>query len=801
MGPYARVAVLRPVHRTFHYRIPEHLGAFAVPGARCAVPFSGTRTVGFVVALEDAAETPRVKDLLEVLDPAPSLPADLLRFGMWLSAYYHHPPGETLAALFPPGSRAGSEVVYRLGERCPGDGTREPEEEKILGRLRAREILPVSAFRPGEQQVVGRLVQKGWVEREWRGRAPEAPRGEDWFRLLPEAPSPDDVAARSPRQSQALCALAEGPRSARLLSAEGVSRAALLRCVEKGWISRGEKPAEAADPALYGLAGSGSRPRLTPEQAGAVDQVREAMDSGAFVTILLEGVTGSGKTEVYIRAVEEARGRGRGAIVLVPEIALTPQVLGRFVEAFGQGVAVLHSGLGERERRLQWERVRGGEARVALGTRSAVFAPVRDLGLVVVDEEHDPSYKQEEGLRYHAKHAALVRARACGAVAVLGSATPDIETYHAAAEGRFRRAVLPRRVGGAQPPSVEVIDLRQEEGRRRSPVLLSEPLRAAVGECLRRGEQALLFLNRRGFSPALVCRTCGEALGCRRCSIALTLHRSRGPSDLLCHHCGVRREPPETCPSCGSPDLAAAGAGTQRLLEEALGLWPSARIVRLDRDTAASGPAVIRSVHQGEVDILVGTQMIAKGHHFPRLTAVGVVDADLSLHFPDFRAAERTFQLLMQVAGRAGRERLEGRVLLQTRNPHHPAIAAAARGDYEAFARGELEARREAGFPPFRRVALVRVSAPAEADGQGAAAEVAERARAAAGRGKVEILGPARAPIERVRGRWRYQVFLRGPGPEAGPVQQVLRRLRAVRVGSAAADVRVQVDVDPVSFL
>jgi primosomal protein N' (replication factor Y) len=466
-------------------------------------------------------------------------------------------------------------------------------------------------------------------------------------------------------------------------------------------------------------------------------------------------------------------------------------------------VAVLHSGLGERDRRLQWERVRRGEARVALGARSAVFAPLRRVGLIVVDEEHDGSYKQEEGLRYNAKHVALMRARTSDAVAILGSATPDIETFWAAQTGRYRSVVLPRRVRAVSPPEIRIVDLRQEERRRRGQVLLSEPLQKTVEEALGRGEQALLFLNRRGFSPAFLCSSCGEAVYCRHCSIALTLHRAHGSSALLCHYCGNRLPPAPKCPGCGSDALAPAGAGTQKLVEAALQAWPAARVLRLDRDTARKEGAaeVLGTFHRGEADVLVGTQMVAKGHHFPRLTVVGVVDADQSLHLPDFRAAERTFQVLTQVAGRAGREMLSGLALFQTRNPDHPVIRAAAAGDYDAFANEELEARREAGFPPFRRLGLVRVAARTEEGVRRAAELAAAEARRLAAPNGVEVLGPAPAPIERIRAWWRFQVLLRAPGPEPSPLQRVLRQFLVAMAATARTDVRIHVDVDPVSML
>jgi len=806
MGSFARVAVLRPVSQTFHYRVPEHLRPLAEPGVRCSVPFGKTRTVGFILALDPEADVPRVRDLLEILDPEPCLTPDLLELGVWLAAYYHHPPGETLAALLPPSARAWAEPVYEA-VALPADGAcpappADPGAALLLARIRARGELPTAQLRASEQGSLDVLLRSGAVERRWRVSAPSPQRGEEWFSLSPGGPRPEEVERRAPRQADVLRALGSGPVPAAVLRAQGISREALLRARERGWVTSRDAPPEGADLGRFGLGGEGAVLRLTDEQRRAVELVTARLAAGAFSPILLQGVTGSGKTEVYIRAVDAARRAGKGAVVLVPEIGLTPQMLGRFAAAFGAGIGLLHSGLGERERRLQWERLLRGDARIALGARSAVFAPVRDLGLIVVDEEHESAYKQEDGLRYHAKHAALMRARACGAVVLLGSATPDVETFAAADSGRYRRVVLPSRVGTAPAPEIRVVDLRQEESRRRSRVLFSDPLREAVARALARGEQALLFLNRRGFSPAVVCSACAAAVTCSHCSIALTLHRGPGNPNLMCHYCGSRRPVPTRCPGCGAEGLAAAGAGTQRLVEEAGAVWEGARVLRLDRDTTrrCGGAEVLGAFGRGEADLLVGTQMVAKGHHFPRLTVVGVVDADLSLHFPDFRAAERTFQVLTQVAGRAGREDLPGQVFLQTRDPHHPTLAAAVAGDYEAFARAELAIRQEAGFPPFRRLALLRVSGPRAEEARSRAERVAEQARRRGG-GRVEVLGPAPAPLERLRGRWRFQILLRAPGAEPGPLQGLLRRLLRDNLGELSGDLRLHVDVDPVSLL
>lgn len=807
MGSFARVAVCLPLPRTLHYGIPDHLVPCARPGARCVVPLGNARATGFIVDLDLVAEVPKVRDLLEVLDRDPALPEDLVRLGLWLSRYYHGPPGETLASLLPPGFRARARPVYRpvAGSAVSADeglGTRAAALWEALCR---KGQLAASALRVSDGKILAALVARGVAVREWAVETRAAPVGTSRYARALQAPSPDSLPARCRGQVEVLRLLSDRSLTRGELLAAGASAEALRRLVAKGWVERRVEAACAVIPDGGAFRAGDADLVLSPEQAQALEAIRAGLAGGPDRTFLLHGVTGSGKTEVYLRAVEEVHRRGQGAIVLVPEIGLTPQLLGRFAARFGGALAVLHSGLGERERRLQWERVRRGEASIAVGARSAVFAPVARLGLVVVDEEHEASYKQEEGLRYHAKHAALMRAQFSEAVVVLGSATPDLETYWRARAGAVRGLSLPRRVRAARPPEVRLVDLRQEESRRRSRVLLSEPLRRGVEEALGRGEQGLIFLNRRGFSPALLCPDCGEALRCPRCAVALTLHRRPQIPEglLLCHHCGGERRPPSTCASCGSAGLTPIGFGTQRLVEAAERAWPGARVSRLDRDTArgSGGAQVLGAFHKGEADILVGTQMVAKGHHFPRLTVVGIADADQSLHLPDFRAAERTFQVLTQVAGRAGREEQEGVVFLQTRLPHHPVFQAVATGDFEGFAAGELEARREAGFPPFRRLALLRVSSPDRTEGETAARDLARRAVACGAPYGVEVLGPAPAPLERLRGRYRFQVLLRAPAWEPGPMQRVLRRLLAEPVPRGSGDLWIQPDVDPVSLL
>jgi primosomal protein N' (replication factor Y) len=514
---------------------------------------------------------------------------------------------------------------------------------------------------------------------------------------------------------------------------------------------------------------------------------------------VLQGVTGSGKTEVYLRLIAEARQRGRGALVLVPEIALTPQLAARFRARFGDDVAVLHSGLPAAQRRAAWRRLRAGEVGIALGARSAVFAPVRQLGVVVVDEEHDPSFKQEDGLRYSGRDLALVRAQKNEAVAVLGSATPSLETFRNVEQGRYQRLLLPTRANpaaAARPlPPVEIIDLRRQPPMADG--LFSKPLLQAMQATFQAGEQSILFLNRRGFSPLVLCRACGHVLRCTQCAVAMTYHQARAL--LACHYCGREEAVPRLCPSCHAPKLERLGTGTERVETLVREHFPTARVARLDRDSAGGrGGAVLErvlgQVHARAIDILVGTQMVTKGHDFEGVTLVGVLLPDQGMHMPDFRAAERTFQLLEQVAGRAGRGERPGRVLVQTYTPEHPAVAALPAHDYEGFARAELGRRREASYPPFTRLIALRLEGGEGTDVRQAAGQAAARARAAGGEA-VRVKGPAEAPIAVIRGLHRWQVWL------AGTDRTALAAAARAAAGTSSPGVRLVVDVDPQSVL
>jgi primosomal protein N' (replication factor Y) len=620
---------------------------------------------------------------------------------------------------------------------------------------------------------------------------------------LARAVTGDDRAAlaRAPRRLAVVDALAAagGEVDVAALAADVPRAADHVRALARaGLVEFGRREARrdrwAAAAAAVGTAPA-VPPPLTAAQASALARIAAAVDERRFESFLLHGVTGSGKTEVYLHAIAQVMAQARSAIVLVPEISLTPQLAARFRARFGERVAVLHSGLSDGERFDEWHRIRSGAARIALGARSAVFAPVRDLGIIVVDEEHDSSFKQEEGVRYHARDVALVRAQRAGAACVLGSATPSLESYRGAEIGRATLLELPERATQSPLPQVEIVDLRVY--RPEGDALLTSPLADAIEGTLAAGDQVILFLNRRGFSTFVLCGRCGRAFRCPQCSVSLTLHKLG--ARLLCHYCGHGEPIPDACAPCGGArTIVKRGVGTEKVAEAIAARFPAARVARLDRDTAGGrGLAdVLGRVARREVDILVGTQMVTKGHDFPGVTLVGVLCADTGLSLPDFRAGERTFQLLTQVAGRAGRGDRPGRVIVQSYRPDAIPVAAAQGHDYARFYRAEAAARAELGYPPFGHLIALRFDGR-DADAVRRTAHLLERRIAASGAGDVSVLGPVEAPLARLKGRTRWHLWLRGPDRKA------VRRLATalLRGTEWPATVRVALDVDPVSAL
>jgi primosomal protein N' (replication factor Y) len=618
------------------------------------------------------------------------------------------------------------------------------------------------------------------------------------FRQLQVAILRDEAAVvEAPAQAEALARLRTAGgrlRVAELVRGRSSLRSALARLQKRGVVSL-EDEADVRQPAGLALR-EDVRPELLPEQEEAAAVLREALDRGGFAPLLLHGVTGSGKTEVYFRAADAALAHGKGVLILVPEIALTPMLVRAAASRFGATVSVQHSELSAGERHDQWWRIREGEARVVVGARSAVFAPLPAVGLIVVDEEHEASYKQEESPRYHARDVAVMRGTLEGAVVLLGSATPSVESHTNALKGKYRRLSLRTRIGAHGLPRVEVVDRRALLRAGGDPIL-SPSLRAALEERLRRGEQALLLLNRRGYATSLLCRECGQEAACPNCSVSLTLHGHGRRA--LCHYCGHEVPAPAACGGCKGVYLRLTGYGTEQVVEVVKSALPTARIARVDRDLAGRRGAVgaaLAAFEAGETDILIGTQMIAKGHDFPRVTLVGVIDADVGLGLPDFRAAERTFQLLTQVAGRAGRAALAGEVILQSHWPDHYALTFACAQDYAAFYEREMEFRRTMAYPPVSALLNLVIKARDAMAGAKEADALGRRLREQAA-GRYKVLGPGRAPLSRLRGEYRFQILLKG---QRAAMRDAVRRALEERHGSARWP-GIAVDVDPVSVM
>jgi primosomal protein N' (replication factor Y) (superfamily II helicase) len=746
----ARLAVPVPLGQAFTYLVPPELRDRVKRGARVLCELGKRKVLGVVL---DVAERPpeiaieRMKPIVAVVDAEPVLPEELLSFLQQLASYYVAPIGGAIELSLPAVERSAAELL----KATQGE----------LGKVPAK--------------VVGRWVQ--FVELAAQRPLAAVPRG--------KAP-------------QVLTALERGALpTAEVEKLVPGARAALKRLAELGFVELTKREPPPEPDALLGAAVPRDvPPELTAAQAAAVAGISQKLTAGERAQFLLEGVTASGKTEVYLRAAKHTLELGKSAIVLVPEIALTPQLVARFRARLGDQIAVMHSALSDSERHRMWRGLRSGELRIAVGARSALFAPVSSLGLICVDEEHDGSFKQEEGVRYHARDMALLRAHRAGAVCVLGSATPSLSSVALVREGRLLHLRLPARARAASIlPSVEVVDIRRVGPGIAGEKLLSLPLTRALEAVLSSKQQAILFLNRRGFAPSLVCEACGHVAECPHCSVSLTLHRARR-SELVCHYCDYTTRVPERCQKCNAADLGEEGAGTERIESLLAERFPQARIARLDRDVAAGikSEKVLTRMREGEIDILVGTQMVTKGHDLPNVTLVGVLNADAALSMPDFRAAERSFHLLVQVAGRAGRGDVKGKVLIQTRTPDHPAIAFAASHDVTGFVEQEMVLRQELNYPPFSRLALVRVDAVEEPRAQAAAERLARLAKKE-GQG-AEVLGPAPAPLVRLRNRYRYRFLVRSNDRAA-------LRAALLAVARAPSDhkVRVAIDVDPVNML
>ncbi len=816
---------------TYHYRIPDDWPGVAAVGTGIVVPFGRRRVSAFI--LRTHVDPPPDVEVLAAIEPLASEPffGDLqVRMFEFMARYYLAPIGEVVRTALPAGIL---QSTHRIAEITDAGRAALREEGTVREALAA--LLTALAEEP-EGIAVAALAKRVPTFRDTQLRALErdgltitrvqmrmaAVRAKTvaTYSTAPGANVNSARAAlvRSPKRLAVLEAIVASGRAvtggeiAALIDAD--PRAHLRALAAAGWIRVGAR--EVYRQSAIEME-QGVPPVLNTAQGMAVRRICAAMDEREHRTFVLHGVTGSGKTEVYLRLVERALAAGRPALVLVPEIALTPQLVGRFVGRFGDAVGASHSGLAPGERYDLWRRVRRGETRVVIGARSAIFAPFDDLGVVIVDEEHDGSYKQDDALPYNARDLAIWLGRETKCPVVLGSATPSVETYQAAKSGRYELLELRERVHGRGMPPVQVVDLRPlEKELARKPrterpddalpharVIFSPTLESAMRQNLEAEEQTILLLNRRGYSTHVFCLVCGASAQCLDCDVSLTFHASRAKA--VCHYCDREYAPPRACRVCGGERMFYAGLGTEQVEHEIARVFPSARVVRMDRDTVTGREGhqrVLTPFRRGEADILLGTQMVAKGHDFPNVTLVGVLQADGSLSMPDFRSAERTFQLVTQVSGRAGRAEAPGRIVMQTYNPDHYALACAAEHDFERFFAIEIDRRKNSWFPPFARTALIRVSGPDRDAARNAAMAAAKGARKAAkelGFGPDAVLGPARSMIARVKNRFRFQVFLRAQTP--GDLHRLVAAAKKAHDRVAPSTLAWRVDMDPQSVV
>jgi primosomal protein N' (replication factor Y) len=836
---YCDVALPVPLDRAFTYELG---GLEAEVGARVMVPFGGQRLVGVVVGLHDVApaDDVEVKRVQEVMDEAALLPDELMELGKWVAAYYCAPLGEVLRGMMPLTAEVRRQWVYKIGEQgrkvlyegAKGSSRRsklsvedQNREYAVLNYLESGEAGKTATIRSAtgaNKALLDAMVKKKWLVREPLAEVRDARRVES-VAVLEEQETPSDAAGkRLPKLNEnqlavmaelAGCGGRELVRSLRgRLRESGVPESTLGTLVKRGLV-RLEETAQAFH--VTGLQQEGKKFAhehvLNEAQTEALGTIVAAMEKGGFRPHLLYGITGSGKTAVYVAAMQRALAAGKSALLLVPEIGLTPGTAAQMVAAFGGDVALLHSQLTPDERAEQWHRIRRGEARVVIGTRSAVFAPMPELGLILVDEEHDGSYKQEETPRYHGRDVAVMRGKLLGCTVVLGSATPSLESWQNAERGRYARVEILARVEARPLPKVEMIDMREEFRETGQEQLFSRRLIEETQATIDRGEQVVILINRRGYSFVVMCRSCGEKLECENCAISLTYHKggeeqslhgeARVGQRLECHYCGYRRTVPKACPKCQSEHLYYLGAGSEQGEERLQELFPGARIGRMDRDTVRSRGDMERllgKLQSGEINLLVGTQMIAKGHDFHGVTLVGVVGADFALSLPDFRAAERVFQLITQVSGRAGRGELPGKVLVQTYQPDHYVNQFAREHDYTGFAARELYFRRAMRYPPFSVLANVIIQSERLEEVLEWSTKLGRWLQQRKLEG-VRVLGPAAAPNSRLKRIYRYHLVLKADRRDV--LGAALRELLAVVDREEIPRRSVVVDVDPMHLM
>jgi primosomal protein N' (replication factor Y) len=816
MPRFCDVAVPVPLESTFTYSVN---GTEPVPGGRVIVPFRAQKHVGIVTRLHDEEPSVKTKPVQQVVDAAPILSEHLLELGRWISGYYIAPIGEVYRTMLPLLAEVRKTVAYLIADagldvlqqsaekgnsrRSKLDIAEQMIEYEVLDYLAnsdepVRESTLRSATNANKQLLAG-MVRKKWIARFDATAMRDASRVRRIAVLQQsQAAGPPKRPLNDNQQILMTALIAAGGRSpVDELNKLSVPRSTLQTLVKRGLVAIEEEPQDFHVSRLPGKATAGLS--FTDEQKAALDHIHASAASSRFSVTLLHGVTGSGKTAVYLEAMQRVLASGGGAIMLVPEIGLTPAAAAHLHTIFGDEVAILHSGLTDPERAEQWHRIHRGEAKIVVGTRSAVFAPVINLKLIIVDEEHDHSYKQEETPRYQGRDVAVMRGKLTSAAVVLGSATPSLESYQNATAGKYRLIELKRRVADRPLPEVEIVDLRFEFQQTGKDQVFSRQLIEETQQRIANGEQVIILMNRRGYSAVVVCRSCGEAVQCRNCAITLTHHK--GSPRLECHYCGYRERVPHVCPKCSSEHIYFLGAGSEQVEERLHQAFPTARIGRLDRDTVRGRhdfERVLNQLNAGEIDILVGTQMVAKGHDIHGVTLVGVVGADFALGFPDFRAAERTFQLLTQVAGRAGRGQIAGKVILQTFFPDHYAIQFAQKHDFGGFAQKELQFRKWMHYPPFTSVANVLVRSDKLDQALRFSGEIGNWFKNTRLEG-VRVMGPAAAPIVRLKRDYRYHFVLKAERKETlnATLRAMLRHCESLKIPRTS----VIVDVDALSLM
>ncbi|MDZ7330414.1 MAG: primosomal protein N' [candidate division KSB1 bacterium] len=823
---FAEIAVPVPIHQTYTYQIPEDFQASICPGYRVIVPLGQRKITGYVVALLDECDRSDLKPIDDLLDDGPALQPDLLLLARWISDYYICPLGEAIKAMLPSGINVESQIIITLQKNHDEiqDYLREnhvPTQAQILHQLMETGSLSIEELRKrvrrsGLNYSINRLVENGLVTRSLELTKPSIrPKFESWIRIGMGYSDPirvqevqNKLTQKNPREWEVFrSVLAVGEIARRDLAAQlGADGKTINRLIKLGYLEKFQK--EVVRLYYSTSAETIAQPiQLNEYQQRALQPIIDAIDRGEYRTFLIHGVTGSGKTQVYIEALKHAIARGKTGIVLVPEISLTPQTVSRFTANFPDQVAVLHSRMSPGERFDSWRRLKRGELKIAIGPRSAIFAPLENLGMIIVDEEHEPTYKQMDNPPlYHARDVAVYRGLLNQTVVILGSATPSLESYFNAIRGKYQLLELPQRIDDIPLPQVTIIDMLQQRklfpGKNIS--IFSKPLQEKILEKLKLNQQIILLQNRRGFSTSIKCKDCGFIERCPHCNITLTYHLSN--RSVRCHYCNFTKRAPDRCPQCGGIDILFQGIGTQRVEQEIRQAFPEARVIRMDLDTTTrkfSHDKILRDFGSGKYNILLGTQMVAKGLDFQNVTLVGVISADTSLLFPDFRASERTFQLLTQVAGRAGRKNIVGEVYIQTYCPDNLSLKFAQQHDFKRFFLSELPVRKELNYPPFGRLVHILFSGENALDVQNGAEEFHQTLHIPDALGK--ILGPIPAPLTKLKNKYRWHMIIKvnkAQDPKGEQLRGILlEALNRFRAQSHPKGIKLQINVDPISLL